>query len=70
LEEFEADRPSGHIEGMTVRTYNTKSRPWSIYWANHASGSFSLPAAVGEFKDGGGDFYEQEDYNGKNIFVC
>jgi hypothetical protein len=69
LEEFEADSHSGHIEGMTVRTYNTKSHQWSIYWANQSSGSFSLPATVGQFKDGRGEFYDQEDYNGKNIFV-
>ncbi|MGA7930158.1 MAG: hypothetical protein WCA20_29715 [Candidatus Sulfotelmatobacter sp.] len=69
LEEFEADSHSGHIEGMTVRTYNTKSHQWSIYWANQSSGSFSLPATVGQFKDGRGEFYDQEEYNGKNIFV-
>jgi hypothetical protein len=34
MDEFEADAPSGHIEGMTVRTYNAKAHEWSIYWAN------------------------------------
>jgi len=24
---------------------------------------------VGQFKDGRGEFYDQEDWNGKNIFV-
>jgi hypothetical protein len=68
-DEFEADSPSGHIEGMTVRTYNPKSHQWSIYWANQRNGVFSLPATVGEFKNGRGEFYDQEDFNGKNIFV-
>jgi hypothetical protein len=31
MDEYEADSPSGHIEGMTVRTYNTASHEWSIY---------------------------------------
>jgi hypothetical protein len=69
LEEFEADSPSGHIEGMTVRIYNVKSHQWSIYWANQSDGSFSLPATVGQFENGRGQFYDQEDNNGKNIFV-
>lgn len=69
LEEFEADSPSGHIEGMTVRIYNVKSRQWSIYWANQSDGNFSLPATVGQFENGRGQFYDQEDNNGKNIFV-
>lgn len=69
MDVVEADSPSGHIEGMTVRTYNTKNHQWSIYWANQANGVFSLPATVGKFKDGVGAFYDQEDWNGQNIFV-
>lgn len=69
VDEVEADTPAGHIEGMTVRTYNTKSHQWSLYWANQKNGSFSLPATVGYFKDGIGDFYDQEDWNGITILV-
>jgi len=69
IDEFEADSPTGHIEGMTVRTYNVKSHQWSLYWANRTTGVFSLPATVGKFADGRGEFYDQEDYNGRNIFV-
>lgn len=69
LEEFEANSPTGHIEGMTVRIYDTKSHQWSIYWANQSDGKFSLPATVGQFREGRGEFFDQEDYKGKNIFV-
>lgn len=69
IEEFETESPTGHIEGMTVRIYDAKSRQWSIYWANHSDGRFSLPATVGQFENGRGEFYDQEDYKGKNIFV-
>jgi len=69
MDELEADTPSGHIEGMTVRTYNPKSHEWSIYWANQANGAFSLPPTVGKFKDGRGEFYDQEEFNGRSIFV-
>jgi hypothetical protein len=69
LEEFEANGPNGHIEGMTVRIYDTKSHQWSIYWANQSDGKFSLPATVGRFEDGRGEFFDQEDYRGKSIWV-
>jgi hypothetical protein len=69
MDTFEADSPSGHIEGMTVRTYNTNSHQWSLYWATQKSGVFSLPATVGSFNSGRGEFYDQEDLNGKNTFV-
>ena len=69
MDEFEADTPSGHIEGMTIRTYDTKSHQWSIYWSNQASGTIDVPPMVGEFKNGRGEFYDAETYKGVGIFV-
>ena len=69
VDELVGETPSGHLAGITVRTYNPRSRQWSIYWGNQANGVLSLPATVGQFKDGRGEFYDQEDWNGKNIFV-
>ena len=31
LNEFEADGPAGHIEGLTLRLYNPQSHQWSLY---------------------------------------
>jgi len=69
MEEFEADTPSSHIEGMTIRTYNEKSHQWSIYWANQKDGTVGFPPTVGEFKDGRGEFFDKESYNGQAISV-
>jgi hypothetical protein len=69
FDEFETDGPSGHIEGITVRTYNAQSHQWSLYWANGKDGAISLPATVGEFRNGAGEFYDQEPFNGRMIFV-
>lgn len=70
LEQFETDSPTaGHIEGLTLRLYNPDSRQWSLYWGTSKSGTLSLPATVGEFKDGRGEFYDQEPYGGRMIFV-
>jgi hypothetical protein len=72
LEEFETDGPSGHIEGLTLRLYNPQSHQWSLYWANSKDGSLGTPT-IGQFKNGRGEFYDQEPFNGRAIlvrFVC
>ena len=69
LEEFETDGSTGHIEGMTLRLYNPKSHQWSLYWANGKDGSLSMPPTVGEFRNGVGEFYDQEMFDGRAIFV-
>jgi hypothetical protein len=69
VEQFETDSPSmGHIEGLTMRLYNPQSRQWSLYWASSRDGIMGQPT-VGEFKNGRGEFYDQEEFNGRMIFV-
>jgi hypothetical protein len=68
LEEFEADSPSGHIEGLTLRLYNPQSHQWSLYWANGKDATLGQPM-TGAFKNGRGEFFDQEPWNGKAIFV-
>src|SRR5215831_142581 len=43
LEEFETDGATGHIEGLTLRTYNPKTREWKLYWANSKDGNVVVP---------------------------
>jgi hypothetical protein len=69
LERFNTDGPSGHVEGLTLRLYDKESHRWSLYWANQRTGALSLPATVGEFKNGRGEFYDQEMWQGKPILV-
>lgn len=68
LEEIEADGPTGHLEGLTLRLYNPESRQWYLYWANSRSGTLGTPN-VGEFKKGRGEFYSQDQFNGRTIMV-
>jgi hypothetical protein len=69
LEEFETDSPAaGHIEGLTLRLYNPQTHQWSLYWANSKDGTI-VPAQIGQFKNGRGEFYAQDTWNGKSIFV-
>jgi hypothetical protein len=68
IDEYEADSPSGHIQGMTLRLFNPATRQWSIRWANSTTGAMDNPM-IGEFKDGRGEFYDQEMFEGRSIYV-
>jgi hypothetical protein len=68
LVELEADGPSGHFEGLSLRLYNPQSHQWSLNFSNSSEGTLSQPT-VGQFKDGRGEFFDQEPVNGRAIFV-
>jgi hypothetical protein len=68
LAELKVSGPAGSIEGLSLRLYNPQSRQWSLNFANINSGTLTAPA-IGEFKDGRGEFYNQETYNGRAILV-
>jgi hypothetical protein len=69
LEEIELTTPAGHLVGMTLRLYDPQSRQWRLYWANASQGMLTFPPAIGQFRDGRGEFYDQETFNGKIILV-
>ena len=68
MDTIEVDSPTGHIEGLTLRTYNPQSHQWRLYWANSKAGIID-PPQIGEFKNGRGEFYAQDILNGKSIII-
>ncbi|MEO6690406.1 MAG: hypothetical protein ABIS07_11810, partial [Dokdonella sp.] len=68
LLELEADGPAGHFEGLSLRLYNPESHQWSLNFANSSSGTLGVPT-IGEFKNGRGEFFDQETLGGRAIFV-
>ncbi len=68
LVELVADGPAGHFEGLNLRLYNPQSRQWSLHFSNSKSGIMS-PPTIGEFKNGRGEFFNQETLNGRAILV-
>jgi hypothetical protein len=68
LLQLEADGPSGHFEGLSLRLYNPQSRQWSLNFSNSNDGTLAQPT-IGEFKNGRGEFYDQETLNGRAILV-
>ena len=68
LVELTADGPAGHFEGLNLRLYNPQSRQWSLNFASSRSGTLGQPT-IGGFVNGRGEFYDQEDFNGRAVFV-
>lgn len=68
LVELEVDGAGSHIEGLSLRLYNPQSHQWTLNYANAGDGTLSTPS-VGEFRDGRGEFYDQEPFNGRAILV-
>jgi hypothetical protein len=68
LVELRADGPAGHIEALSLRLFDPQSRQWSLNFANSRSGALSQPT-IGEFKNGRGEFFDQESFNGRAILV-
>lgn len=68
LGEFEVNSPTTHLQGLSLRLYNPQSHQWSIYWANSNDGTLGTPM-IGGFHDGRGEFFDQETFQGRAIFV-
>ena len=66
--ELEVDSPAGHVEGISLRLYNPQSHQWSLNFANSRVGALSVPT-VGEFRNGRGEFFDQEEFKGRMILV-
>jgi hypothetical protein len=68
LVELKVNGPAGRLEGLSLRLYNPQSHQWSLNFANINDGQMTRPA-IGEFKNGRGEFYNEDTYNGRAIFV-
>ena len=66
--ELDATGPSGHFLGMSLRLYNSETHQWSINFSNSSDGMLAVPQ-YGEFKNGRGEFYDQETLGGRMIWV-
>jgi len=69
LEEIEADNGSTHFKGLTLFLYNPQSHQWSQSFAGIEDGALSPTPLIGEFKEGRGELYDQEAFNGRAVLV-
>ena len=68
LVELKVAGPAGRIEGLSLRLYNPQSHQWSLNFANINDGILT-PPTIGEFKNGRGEFFNQDTLNGRSILV-
>ena len=68
LVELAVEGPAGRIEGLSLRLYDSESHQWSLNFSNIRSGTLSQPT-IGEFKNGRGEFFDQETFNGRAVLV-
>lgn len=68
LGELDVSGSSGTIAGLSLRLYDPASGQWRIHWASSRDGQLG-PAMVGGFDDGVGEFYNQELFGGRAVFV-
>lgn len=69
LVELEVSGPAGHIGALSLRLYDPATHQWSLNFANRAVGQISPPPTVGAFKEGRGEFFDEEEFNGRKILV-
>jgi hypothetical protein len=69
LIEVEADGPAGHLQGLGLRLYNLETQQWNLNWAASHNGIMNAPPTVGAFRNGRGEFFDQELLDGRDILV-
>ena len=68
LDEFYTERNGQRNVGGSFRVYNKNTGEWSIYFASTAYPDMGLiPQVKGKFIDGVGEFFGEEDFNGKKV---
>ena len=60
LDRYTAVRDGSRFEGITLRLFDPATGQWSLHWADTARARTLLPAMVGRFLDGVGEFYGDE----------
>ena len=68
LVELDVTGPAGRIEALSLRLYNPQTHQWSLNFASSAGGTM-MPPTIGAFKNGRGEFYDKETFNGRPILV-
>jgi hypothetical protein len=67
IDEYVIHWKTGPIHTIALRLFDPKSKEWGIYWSTELTGTLDVPV-IGGFKDGGGEFYSQEVFEGRHIY--
>ena len=61
--------PTKKTAGLTLRLFDPAKHQWSIYWVNSAIGKLDPIPVVGGFSGNRGEFYADDQENGRSIRV-
>jgi hypothetical protein len=62
--------PGGAYRGVALRSYDTKSQQWSIWWMDSRTPLAPLdPPVRGSFHNGVGTFYADDTFNGRPVRI-
>jgi hypothetical protein len=61
--------PTKRTAGLTLRTFDPQKRQWSIYWISSTTGKLDPVPVVGGFDGNRGEFYAEDQDNGRPIKV-
>jgi len=68
IEESQFTRQTGGLQGIALRLFDLETGLWRIYWADGSHGVLDVPM-VGKFDGGRGEFFAQDIFGGRSIFV-
>jgi hypothetical protein len=68
IDRFRAHWRAMDFEGSALRLFNPATGQWSIYWADNVICRL-LPPVVGSFVDGAGEFFGDDEHEGRPVFV-
>ncbi len=68
IDRFRATRDGREFEGSSLRLFNPATGQWSIYWMDNVSCAL-LPPVVGGFVNGVGEFFGEDQHEGKAVRV-
>jgi hypothetical protein len=68
VEDHVFHKPGGITRGIALRTYDSKTGQWAIWWVDSRNPHGALdPPVVGRFDNGVGTFYSDDILDGKQI---
>ena len=69
MDRYWFNRNGKAVEGAALRLFDPAKGKWIIYWADNLNPGVLQPPVIGSFKGDVGEFYGDDELNGKKIRV-
>lgn len=66
IDQFKAQFNGAPFEGVSLRVFNPATSQWTIYWMDTSKPALA-EQVVGAFRDGRGEFFGEEEFNGRKV---